>query len=172
MLLTFQRVKSTSTIIVRFELQKSGTEVKFRTDLAWSRSPFGVTFGHVDPVSWKKSRVAQMRDIDQVLQLWRDTEKAGQSAVLATVVKTSGSSYRLPGARLLLTRTGQRAGSISGGCLEDDLIKKAWWLSENGPALRKYDTTPEGEIGSGFGLGCNGVIHVLLERLHPSRPTF
>jgi len=111
-----------------------------------------------------------MRDIDQIFQLWRDTEKAGQSAVLGTVVKTSGSSYRLPGARLLLTRTGQRAGSISGGCLEDDLIKKAWWLSENGPALRKYDTTPEGEIGSGFGLGCNGVIHVLLERLHPHQP--
>jgi xanthine dehydrogenase accessory factor len=112
-----------------------------------------------------------MKDIDQILKLWSSTEQAGESAVLATVVKTSGSSYRLPGARLLLTKAGQRAGSISGGCLEDDLIKKAWWLTEAGVTIRKYDTTPEGEIGSGFGLGCNGVIHVLVERLHPNRPT-
>src|ERR1035441_10871743 len=89
-----------------------------------------------------------MKDIDQILQLWRKTEQAGDSAVLATVVKTCGSSYRLPGARLLLTRTGRRAGSVSGGCLEDDLVKKAWWLTEAGPCIRKYDTTPEGEIRS------------------------
>ncbi len=111
-----------------------------------------------------------MKDIDQILKLWGSTERAGQSAVLATVVKTNGSSYRLPGARLLLTKTGERAGSISGGCLEDDLVKKAWWLTENGATIRKYDTTPEGEIGPGFGLGCNGIIYVLLERLHPNQP--
>jgi xanthine dehydrogenase accessory factor len=106
-----------------------------------------------------------MREIEQILSLWDRTAQAGESAVLATVVKTSGSSYRNPGARLLLTQTGQRAGSISGGCLEDDLVKKAWWLTENGPAIRRYDTTPDGEIGTGFGLGCNGIIYVLLERL-------
>ena len=110
-----------------------------------------------------------MRELAQILQLWERTKQAGESAVLATVVKTSGSSYRNPGARLLLTRLGKRAGSISGGCLEDDLVKKAWWLTENGPVIRRYDTTPDGEIGSGFGLGCNGIIHVLLERLHPSQ---
>jgi xanthine dehydrogenase accessory factor len=109
-----------------------------------------------------------MREIEQILKLWDRTSQAGESAVLATVVKTSGSSYRNPGARLLLTQTGVRAGSISGGCLEDDLVKKAWWLTENGPAIRRYDTTPDGEIGSGFGLGCNGIIHVLLERLNPA----
>jgi xanthine dehydrogenase accessory factor len=112
-----------------------------------------------------------MRDIDQIVQLWRRTQQFGEPAVLATVVKTGGSSYRLPGARLLITKAGQRAGSISGGCLEDDLVKRAWWLTENGPVVRKYDTTPEGEIGSGFGLGCNGIIHVLLERLEPDQET-
>lgn len=109
-----------------------------------------------------------MREIEQILELWAATERAGESAVLATVVKTSGSSYRLPGARLLLTRTGQRAGSVSGGCLEDDLVKKAWWLTESRPVVRRYDTTPEG-LASGYGLGCNGVIHVLLERIEPGR---
>ncbi len=49
--------------------------------------------------------------------------------------------------------------------MEDDLVKKAWWLTETGPVIRRYDTTPDGEIATGFGLGCNGVIHVLLERL-------
>lgn len=109
-----------------------------------------------------------MRELEQILELWTAAERAGESAVLATVVKTSGSSYRLPGARLLLTRTGRRAGSISGGCLEDDLLKRAWWLTESGPVVRRYDTTPDGEIAS-YGLGCNGIIHVLLERVSPGR---
>jgi xanthine dehydrogenase accessory factor len=109
-----------------------------------------------------------MRETEQILELWTATERAGDSAVLATVVKTSGSSYRLPGARLLLTRTGRRAGSVSGGCLEDDLVKKAWWLTESRALIRRYDTTPEG-LSSGYGLGCNGVIHVLLERIAPGR---
>jgi xanthine dehydrogenase accessory factor len=112
-----------------------------------------------------------MKELEQILRLWKEAEQSGESAVLATVVKTQGSSYRLPGARLLLASNGQRAGSISGGCLEDDLIKKAYWLTERGPTIRRYDTTPDGEIGSGFGLGCSGVIHVLLERLTPGEPT-
>lgn len=106
-----------------------------------------------------------MEELHRILQLWAEAESSGASAVLATVVKTRGSSYRLPGARLLLTSTGKRAGAVSGGCLEDDLIKKAWWFTENGPIIRRYDTTPEGEIAAEYGLGCNGIIHVLLERL-------
>jgi xanthine/CO dehydrogenase XdhC/CoxF family maturation factor len=109
-----------------------------------------------------------MKELDSILQLWKRTEQAGESAVLATVVKTLGSSYRLPGAHLLVTSTGQRAGSVSGGCLEDDLVKKAWWFTQNGPVIRRYDTTADGEIASGgYGLGCNGTIDVLLERILP-----
>lgn len=110
-----------------------------------------------------------MRELEQILDLWAETERAGEPAVLATVVQTAGSSYRLPGARLLLTQSGRRAGSISGGCLEDDLLKKAWWFTGSGPVVRRYDTTPEGEIASTYGLGCNGIIHVLLERLSPGK---
>ena len=106
-----------------------------------------------------------MHEIDRILQLWTEAESRGESAVLVTVVKTRGSSYRLPGARLLLVSTGQRAGSVSGGCLEDDLVKKAWWLTEGGPIVRRYDTTPEDDIAPAYGLGCSGIIHVLLERL-------
>jgi xanthine/CO dehydrogenase XdhC/CoxF family maturation factor len=48
-----------------------------------------------------------MKELEQILQLWNQTEASGESAVLATVVKTHGSSYRLPGARLLLAPNGQ-----------------------------------------------------------------
>jgi len=111
-----------------------------------------------------------MKEIAQILDLWSAVSAAGEEAVLATVVKTQGSSYRLPGARLLLTKHGRRVGAISGGCLEDDVVKKAWWLTEKGPIVRRYDTTPDNEISSsGYGLGCNGIIYVLMERLKPGQ---
>ena len=109
-----------------------------------------------------------MKEIAQVLDLWSAVSSASEEAVLATVVKTQGSSYRLPGARLLLTKHGKHVGAISGGCLEDDVIKKAWWLTEKGPVIRRYDTTPDNEIStSGYGLGCSGIVYVLMERLRP-----
>lgn len=107
------------------------------------------------------------KEIRQILTLWSAVEAAGEEAVLATVVKTQGSSYRLPGARLLMTNDGRRAGSVSGGCLEEDLARKAWWYTERGTAVQRYDTTAEGEIAGRFGLGCNGVIYVRLERVAP-----
>ena len=107
-----------------------------------------------------------MRELDQILNLWRELSDAGKPSVLATVVKTQGSSYRLPGARLLVGQDGCHAGTISGGCLEEEILRKAWWFTENGPLIRKYDTTPDGEIATeGYGLGCGGLIHVLLERV-------
>lgn len=113
-----------------------------------------------------------MRERNQILELWRKLAEEGESAVLATVVRTEGSSYRVPGARMLLSQSGERVGSISGGCLEADIVRKAWWLTAQGPVLRKYDTTPEGEISTGgYGLGCNGVVYVLLERVIPDAPS-
>lgn len=109
------------------------------------------------------------KELRQILKLWSAVEAAGDEAVLATVVKTQGSSYRVPGARLLLTADGRRAGSVSGGCLEEDLSRKAWWYTENGVTVQRYDTTAEGEIAGKFGLGCNGVIFVKLERVSPGR---
>jgi xanthine/CO dehydrogenase XdhC/CoxF family maturation factor len=107
-----------------------------------------------------------MRETDQILSLWAECEQACESAVLATVVRTRGSSYRLPGARLLITAQGRRAGSISGGCLEDDLVKKAWWLTEGSRrTIRRYDTHPDDDGSPAYGLGCNGIIDILLERV-------
>ena len=92
--------------------------------------------------------------------------------VLATLVKVEGSSYRRPGARLLLTPDGKRIGSISGGCLEEDLIARARQVAASGTAaLVTYDTTSENDLIWGVGLGCNGIVRVLLEPL-PTSPSW
>ena len=94
----------------------------------------------------------------------------GDSAgVLATLVTVAGSSYRRPGARLLLTPGGERVGSISGGCLEEDVLGRARRVAAPGLAeLATYDTTAENDLVWGVGLGCHGVVQILLEPLAPA----
>lgn len=86
--------------------------------------------------------------------------------VLATLVKVEGSSYRRVGARLLWRPDGTRVGSISGGCLEEDLIERARAVLQSGRSeVVVYDTTEENDLVWGVGLGCHGIVHVLLERV-------
>lgn len=90
---------------------------------------------------------------------------------LATVVATEGSSYRRPGARMLLSPTGQRTGAISGGCLEEDLVHHLRAVMADGQARNVvYDTTAENDLLWGVGLGCNGRVTLLLERLEARPP--
>jgi len=89
---------------------------------------------------------------------------AGKRAVLATVVDIQGSSYRLPGARMLIADTQWTAGSVSGGCLEGDVVLRAREVLETRrPTVVTYDTTSDEDIIFGVGLGCRGIIHVLIE---------
>src|SRR5882672_8058309 len=91
-------------------------------------------------------------------------------AVLATLVSVEGSSYRRPGARLLVGETGERIGSISGGCLEEDVLARAQRVFATGQAEAiVYDTTSENDLVWGVGLGCHGIVRVLIEQL-PTRP--
>ena len=104
-----------------------------------------------------------MTDFEFILPLWRELETAASDYVLATVVAVEGSSYRRPGARMLLAPDGRRAGTISGGCLEAEVARRAWWLTENGPKVERYSTLEEdGDLP--FGSGCGGVLYILLER--------
>jgi len=94
--------------------------------------------------------------------------RAGAGGVLATLTKVEGSSYRRPGARMLVTPDAARIGSISGGCLEEDLVLRAGRVASSGrPELVVYDTSAENDLVWGVGLGCNGVVRVLLEPLAP-----
>jgi xanthine dehydrogenase accessory factor len=87
-------------------------------------------------------------------------------AALATVVKVRGSSYRSPGARMLITDDGRWVGSISGGCLEGDALRKARQVMITKKSFTvTYDTREESNQNLGIGLGCNGVIDVLIEPL-------
>ena len=88
----------------------------------------------------------------------------------ATVMCVHGSAYRRPGARLLLTRFRWIAGSVSGGCLEGDLSSKGWWSTRSGePVILTYDPRTDqdlddDDVRAAFGLGCDGVVEVMLER--------
>jgi xanthine/CO dehydrogenase XdhC/CoxF family maturation factor len=84
---------------------------------------------------------------------------AGEEHVVATVVDVIGSSYRRPGARMIVTRGRRVAGAISGGCLEGDVLRRGFWRTEHGPVVVTYDASEDGT-----GSGCNGVVDVLLER--------
>src|SRR5438067_853239 len=111
-----------------------------------------------------------MNELDAMVTAWAEAEQRGERAILATVVDVKGSAYRRPGARMLMTEKGHRVGSISGVCLEGEVVKKAWWWTESGdPVVRTYDTTSDDDAVWEFGLGCNGVVRVLLERVGDAR---
>jgi xanthine dehydrogenase accessory factor len=111
-----------------------------------------------------------MSDLGPILDLWRHTKSAGEDYLLVTVVDVEGSAYRKPGARMLLTRGGVRAGTISGGCLEAEVCRKAWWFTENGPVVKRFSTAMEEEGGSSYGLGCKGTVSLLFERAVTALP--
>lgn len=92
------------------------------------------------------------------------TRPESTPAVLATLVSVAGSSYRRPGARLLVRADGSRLGSVSGGCLEEDVLARAERVRASGMAeAAVYDTTAENDLVWGVGLGCHGVVRVLVE---------
>jgi xanthine/CO dehydrogenase XdhC/CoxF family maturation factor len=99
------------------------------------------------------------------------TDAPQETAALATLVTVEGSSYRRPGARLLVLSGGRRIGSISGGCLEDDIVLRARNVLQSGqPEVALYDTTSENDIVWGVGLGCRGVVRVFIEKIPAIRP--
>ncbi|GIV36883.1 MAG: xanthine dehydrogenase [Cyclobacteriaceae bacterium] len=109
-----------------------------------------------------------MKELKAIVSAWKACRKANQRFALATVVRVHGSAYRSPGARMLISDNGKWVGSISGGCLEGDALRKARTvMQENKPLLITYDTRQESNQQLGIGLGCNGVIDVLLEPVIP-----
>ncbi|WP_310428973.1 XdhC/CoxI family protein, partial [Chamaesiphon sp. VAR_48_metabat_135_sub] len=85
---------------------------------------------------------------------------------LATVVQTQGSTYRKTGARMLIAGSGEIAGMVSGGCLEQDILCHVQQQTPPyQPFVITYDTTTEGDLLWGFGIGCDGVVSVLVEHL-------
>ena len=111
-----------------------------------------------------------MENLDvMVLRTLRDWRRAGKRALLATVVRTWGSSPRPVGSIMALAEDGAVVGSVSGGCIEDDLIARYSHAHGKGedvplgapPALVKYGITAD--EAHRFGLPCGGTLELLLE---------
>lgn len=105
-----------------------------------------------------------MKEADDIIKAFDEAQKKGKQTALATVVHVDGSSYRRPGARMLITEDGELTGAISGGCLEKDALRKALLaMMEKKSKVVTYDTNDEDDAKMGMGLGCNGIIQVLIE---------
>ncbi len=105
-----------------------------------------------------------MNEIRAILKAAQVAQAAGKRVALATVVQVEGSSYRRPGARMLITEDGHLTGAISGGCLEGDALRKALLaLHENRNKLVTYDSLDEADAEMGMQLGCNGKVDILFE---------
>lgn len=104
-----------------------------------------------------------MKEIREIL---KEVNKLspGEKAVLATVVDLKGSGYRLPGARMLIKANGDAVGTVSGGCLEADVLERAKRVVKTGIAeVFTYDTTADENSVFSLNMGCRGVLRILLE---------
>ncbi len=105
-----------------------------------------------------------MKELEDIIKAFDAAQQQGKLTALATVVRVEGSSYRRAGARMLVTEDGELTGAISGGCLEGDALRKARLvMAQQRPMLVTYDTTDDDDAKLGVGLGCNGIIHILIE---------
>ena len=105
-----------------------------------------------------------MSELDAILEAASACDARGERFALATVVSVRGSSYRRPGARLLVPEAGPPVGLISGGCLEGEAARLAREaLALDAPVLVTVDHSAEGDELWGIGLGCRGVVQLLAE---------
>jgi xanthine/CO dehydrogenase XdhC/CoxF family maturation factor len=103
-------------------------------------------------------------EITDVLGAIESLSAQGQRMALATIVAVRGSTYRRPGARLLVPEEGTPIGNLSGGCLEGDVADLAKVVMQEGRArLAGWDLTADDDAVWGLGLGCNGAIEVFIE---------
>jgi len=100
-----------------------------------------------------------MRETFTALDRW---QQDGETIAVATLVRACGSVPRLPGARLGLTRSGKMVGSVSGGCVENDVFEHALQVLDTGqPVIVRYGAADE--LGLAVGLSCGGSVEVLIE---------
>lgn len=110
-----------------------------------------------------------VNELQSIIEAHGAMAQRGLRMALATVVNVAGSAYRRPGARMLIAADGRTVGSVSGGCLERDVLNHAQRvLQSNEPRVVTYDAMSGDDIVWEFNLGCNGIIDVLIEPL-PTR---
>lgn len=106
--------------------------------------------------------------MDNIHEIFGEIECLNVGAVLTTIIKVEGSAYRKEGTTMLFTEDKRQVGVISGGCLETDLEHQAHELLENHSrqwVTIVYDLSSEDDLSWGRGAGCNGKVHILLEKV-------
>lgn len=104
------------------------------------------------------------KEINEIIAAYKQATQKGKKSALATVVYVEGSSYRRPGARMLVEEDGRMTGAISGGCLEGDALRKALLaIHQNQNKLVTYNSMEDEDVEFGVQLGCNGIVHILFE---------
>ncbi|TLY77297.1 MAG: hypothetical protein E6K49_08560 [Gammaproteobacteria bacterium] len=105
-----------------------------------------------------------------LLPLFERERSAGNPLAVGVLLHTAGSTYRKPGALMLIAANGDYAGLLSGGCLEGDLREHARSVIETGePRIVSYDMRGPEDLLWGLGLGCEGAMQILLLRAGPDR---
>ncbi len=108
--------------------------------------------------------IDDMSELTDVLRAIESLSARGERLALATIVAVRGSTYRRPGARLLVPEEGAPIGNISGGCLENDVADVARVVMTEGHArVVSFDLTADDDAVWGWGLGCNGAIELFVE---------
>ena len=105
-----------------------------------------------------------MHELQAIINVFEVSKQKRENTFLATIVNTFGSTYRQKGAKMLITETGEMIGTLSGGCVENDIWQYTKQIA-NEPLLINYDATSDEDLIWGFGLGCNGAVQILLEKL-------
>ncbi len=104
------------------------------------------------------------KEINEIIAAYKQATQKNIKTALATVVYVEGSSYRRPGARMLVEENGRMTGAISGGCLEGDALRKALLaIHQNQNKLVTYNSMDDEDVEFGVQLGCNGIVHILFE---------
>lgn len=113
-----------------------------------------------------------MKELQEILKKISDLAP-DEKAILATVVDVVGSGYRRPGARMLIDQNGYGIGTVSGGCLEADVLEHAKKvLKTNEPKIITYDTSKDENSIFGLGMGCRGIVRILLEPIEKDSAIF
>jgi xanthine dehydrogenase accessory factor len=103
-------------------------------------------------------------ELSRILEAIEQHRATSRPMALATIVATTGSTYRHAGARLFIPAEGEPIGNISGGCLEDDVARIGREVMRSGePRLASFDLTADEDAVWGYGLGCNGSFEVFVE---------
>jgi xanthine/CO dehydrogenase XdhC/CoxF family maturation factor len=115
-----------------------------------------------------ESAINMANHSQQLLNTWYE-QRNDLDWVLATIIATEGSSYRKPGAMMMINSLGQYHGLLSGGCLESDIMRQSrqCWMTGNNRIIQ-YDMREEEDIAWQLGIGCGGLVRILLQPINPA----